>query len=215
MSAQTTMRDRLREATAAAHERLHRHPGLAAAARGDIAREHYRLLLARLYGFHYAFEAKLEPALRRHEAGIDVAARAELIAGDLLALGANRADITTLPLCGSIGGPANMAEALGALYVVEGSALGGAQIARALSPLFGSDNAGGRAFFLGLGARQAARWRALLARIESFSDHPLGADVVMGASMTFAQFENWMRGWSAGTTRRRRENNERQIARVG
>ena len=44
------------------HERMHRHRGLSAAAAGTIAMSDYRLLLARLYGFHRAFEAVMEAA---------------------------------------------------------------------------------------------------------------------------------------------------------
>lgn len=214
MSAETALRDRLREATGAAHERLHRHPGLAAAARGDIGPRRYRLLLARLYGFHRAFEAKLEPVLRQHDAGLDLVARAELIACDLLALGARPEDIASLPRCGFIGGPTSMAHALGALYVVEGSALGGAQIARALACIYGPDNAAGRAFFLGIGARQGERWRALLARIESFSNRPQAEDVIAGAATTFAQFEDWMRDWDMEGPCPRRVATPLQSARV-
>ena len=46
----------LSAATGAIHRRLHRHPGLAAAARGAIGLDDYRQLLGRLYGFHRAFE---------------------------------------------------------------------------------------------------------------------------------------------------------------
>ena len=56
------VRDRLRRETAEVHERLHRHPGLGAAARGSIAAEDYVRLLARLWGFHRAYEAALAEA---------------------------------------------------------------------------------------------------------------------------------------------------------
>ena len=56
------LRERLRHETAEIHERLHRHSGLGAAARGSITAEDYVQLLARLLGFHRAYEAALAEA---------------------------------------------------------------------------------------------------------------------------------------------------------
>ena len=64
MKAANELRTRLREATAQIHERLHGHPGLGAAASGAIGRDDYRSLLARLWGFHKAFETALDEAAR-------------------------------------------------------------------------------------------------------------------------------------------------------
>jgi hypothetical protein len=50
------LRDALRAATHGAHERLHRHPGLAAIAKGKISRLDYCNLLTRLLGFSVPFE---------------------------------------------------------------------------------------------------------------------------------------------------------------
>ena len=96
--------------------------------------------------------------------GLIASSRAELIALDLAALGIMRFDVCRLPLCAALREPSNEACALGALYVVEGSALGGALIAEALAPVVGE----ARRFFLG-GPSGREVWPSLLARVETLA----------------------------------------------
>ena len=187
MSAPQTMRWRLREATNGAHERLHGHEGFAAAARGDIAQADYVDLLARLYGFHRPFERAARAAGAFDLAG---RGRADMLAADLAALGVGAGGLPTcadVPVAG--GGPGW----LGALYVVEGSTLGGVPIARALGQAYPEDQ---RRFFLGYGERQGAMWRDLVARLETLAGDDAAADAAVAAAQgTFALFEDWMRDW--------------------
>ncbi len=187
MSAAMSMRERLRAATSAPHQRLHLHAGLAAAAVGTIDLGDYRLLLMRLYGFHRAFEDALAGApLERRGA-----ARSLLLAQDMASLGIGDARRGTLRLCRSLRRPASDAAALGALYVVEGSALGGRQIARALEPTVGD----ARRFFLGDPAARTT-WPTLLTQIDGHAADAQGARELIDAALgAFAQFEDWMRDW--------------------
>ena len=198
MKAANNLRTRLREATAQIHERLHGHPGLGAAASGAMTREDYRLLLARLWGFHRAFEGALDDAAR--SLGLDIVmadrARAPMLEADLMTLGLGAAEIAQLPCCDHIFRPTDEASFMGALYVVEGSTLGGIQIARALSGLFGGLEGEGRKFFLGYGERHGVMWRGFLARLDALAgDGAREASAVDGAVKTFADFEIWMDGW--------------------
>ena len=198
MKAANNLRTRLREATAQIHERLHGHAGLGAAASGAMTREDYRLLLARLWGFHRAFEGALDDAAR--SLGLDIVmadrARAPMLEADLMTLGLGAAEIAQLPCCDHIFRPTDEASFMGALYVVEGSTLGGVQIARALSGLCGGSEGEGRKFFLGYGERHGVMWRGFLARLDAFAgDGAREASAVDGAVKTFADFEIWMDGW--------------------
>ena len=198
MKAANNLRTRLREATAQIHERLHGHAGLGAAASGAMTREDYRLLLARLWGFHRAFEGALDDAARSLRLEIVMAdrARAPMLEADLMTLGLGAAEIAQLPCCDHIFRPTDEASFMGALYVVEGSTLGGIQIACALSGLFGGSEGEGRKFFLGYGERHGVMWRGFLERLDAFAgDGPREASAVDGAVKTFADFEIWMDGW--------------------
>ena len=189
------VRTRLRLVTASAHNRMHAHDGFAAAAAGTISLSDYRLLLSRLYGFHRAFETVLTDA--RFVFGKD-RARSHLIAADLESLALDASAISQLPLCRSLQAPANEAEQLGGLYVLEGSTLGGVHIARALQTIVPGAGSRGRRFFLGYGARHSAMWRALVERLEGLAAAP-GAvgDAERAAVKTFDEFEHWMSGWKA------------------
>ena len=98
----SSMRSRLRAATAPAHERMHAHPGFAAAAAGAIGIADYRRLIARVYGFHLPFEAAAREAAASSGFDFDVErrTRSPALLADLKALGVEAETIARLPLCG-------------------------------------------------------------------------------------------------------------------
>ncbi len=102
-------------------------------------------------------------------------------------------DMATLkaasPVDAPLAPPAGRSEALGFLYVLEGSTLGGRVIdkqvrARGLSPE-------GLSFFQGYGEATGARWKAFCAVLERADDQAAAA---RGARSAFAQMEAWMCG---------------------
>lgn len=185
------MRDSLRAATSAVHARLHRHSGLSAAASGVIEIDLYRALLIRLYGFHRAFDASIEEYA--YLLGDDTPSRSSLIESDLSAFGVAPEGV---PLCEKLPRVRNEAQALGALYVVEGSSLGGAIIANALKPVLAPLKGAGCRFFSNDGAKRGG-WRRLLAKIETLHGQPeLERAATDAAISTFQLFEDWMRDWA-------------------
>jgi heme oxygenase len=85
---------------------------------------------------------------------------------------------------------------LGALYVLEGSTLGGVQIARALEDRVDGDLGKARLFFVGRGERQGTMWRELVEELESLRDDDEEAMRAEDAAVTtFKAFEDWMAGW--------------------
>ncbi|MBI1317016.1 hypothetical protein GC167_09205 [bacterium] len=82
--------------------------------------------------------------------------------------------------------PADVAEALGALYVLEGSSLGGAVIARALSKIPEIAETGAFAFYTFYGAELGAQWKAFGQIVVNFVEHHGQADrLVESAKRTF------------------------------
>jgi heme oxygenase (biliverdin-IX-beta and delta-forming) len=191
------LRVRLRDATAEVHQRLHAHPGLAAAAMGKITLPDYRLLLMRIYGFHRPLESRIIEAAPALKLTIDVKERARwpLLVEDLVALGVDLSAISALPLWAQSRRVANRGRLLGALYVLEGSAMGGTQIAQALSGVVGTAAGDGRRFFLGHGSRRGAMWRSLLHELETIADGAEANLAVQSATRVFEGFEAWMDGW--------------------
>ncbi|GAC1488584.1 MAG: biliverdin-producing heme oxygenase [Acetobacteraceae bacterium] len=184
----------LRDATRTAHERLHDLPVFAALAAGTLGREAYIALLGRLYGFHAPTETVLAATLDLAPFGIEPHAwqRTRLLRDDLAAFGWDDAAICQLPQVEAA--PADSpAAALGCLYVVEGSTLGGRQIVRRLDPLLAGP-AGRR--FLGAGAEPGhVNWAALGGVLDTLGADPADlATMIDSAMRTFTLFELWFSG---------------------
>lgn len=182
-----TLRQRLREETAPSHEALER----------DLAwqdrvatRESYRALLARFHGFHAVIEPEIGRALG-DEAFLAPRRRLSLLEADLRHLGLSEPEIDALPRPSAIA-LAGSAEALGALYVLEGSTLGGKVIGRHVSALHGFDATAGCAYYSGHGEAAGAMWRAFCARLDEVSDAAEQARVLASADATFEGMRVWL-----------------------
>lgn len=80
-------------------------------------------------------------------------------------------------------------QALGCMYVLEGSTLGGQMIARMARETLGLDTDSGGRFFHGYGSETGARWRAFGTAANAAAR---SAEVVIqSAEATFAAFERW------------------------
>ena len=183
---QPTLHQSLREATRATHERLHLHPGFLAVQNGTIAPHAYRALLSRLYGFHLPFE----------QSAATGADRSGWLCDDLAVLGMSAEAIASLALCDTLPRLDNGGRRLGALYVIEGSALGGLVLGKSLDGLLGFDGRQGRRFFFGHGRGAASAWSVFLAQLADPEMTPACRhDTVEAAVQTFAVFEEWLNGW--------------------
>jgi heme oxygenase len=133
-SLQTPVRDRLRTATAPFHDALHRHPMVVALLDGAVGVPDYRGLLSRLYGVVAPLEDELE--LVRHQLDGELRqalrSRAWLLVRDLRALGLSGGGLARIARKADIEGMVTTEDALGTLYVLQGSAIGGKAIAQRL-----------------------------------------------------------------------------------
>ena len=115
----------------------------------------YRRLLARFFTLHEPIEARLAAAADWPALGFDFSARrkAALLRDDLRALGVSEADLAALPRARDLPAAAGLAEAVGCLYVLEGSTLGGQILAKHFNTTLGltPENADARAVFLSAG----------------------------------------------------------------
>ncbi len=185
-TAVTPFRNVLRAATRDVHQRLHLHDGFAAVQNGAIDMASYRRLLIRLHGFYIPFETAADIGSER----------SGWLADDLRALGVDIVTGRTGAMCPDMPVPRTAAARLGALYVVEGSALGGRDLARHLSGLLGPDAVAGRRFFIGRGAGMGEAWRGYLSQLEAHAADPAARPGITQAALeTFALFERWMADW--------------------
>jgi len=169
----------LREGTAGRHADIE----ALLALRRPFGRTHYVRVLQGFGAFLAAWEPRMAQTLPPHwQDWFAATRRLPLVQRDLVALGASEvACAVTLPALDSV--PA----ALGSLYVLEGSALGGQFIAAQARRLLGLAPNHGTAYFHGCGQGTVARWREFLARLAADLDAtPDGlALAVQGANDTF------------------------------
>jgi heme oxygenase len=184
----------LRARTAAEHQGLE-----AALDMLTLVREPERLrtLLERFYGFH----AVWEPAIAASPVAAFAADRGRLacLRTDLVGLGLSEADLAALPRCRPAAALAGTsARAIGSLYVMEGSTLGGQVISRALKDA-GRESL---AYFNPYGRETGARWRAFAAWAEDAAAGEDRETAVASAEATFALLRTWLtRSFSPGGRR--------------
>jgi heme oxygenase len=177
-----TLHQRLRAATRTLHDAVEGGVDMAAALSSVAA---YCRLLRDLWRLHAGYEACLagQPWA---ELGIDYDSRrrAPLLRADLAALG----DSAGLgqPVAVSVTG---LHDALGCLYVLEGSTLGNQVLLRAAEAALGLGPDTGARFLHGYGAETGAQWRRLTQALDGIpAAGPAAEAIEAGARRTFETF---------------------------
>ena len=150
----------------------------------------YRDLLARLYGFHAVWESAIGAGLA-DEAFLAPRRRLIRLAEDLGHLGLSPGTVAALPKPAP---PvlADPAAATGALYVLEGSTLGGQLIGRHIAGLYGFSG-DGLTYYRAHGDAAGAMWSAFRRRLERFADDPVAEASLTGTAVaTFTAMRQWL-----------------------
>jgi heme oxygenase len=173
------LRGRLRRETAGLHAEAERLLDLPARL---ASRQAYGDYLTGLWRLHAGFEVALA-ALDWRASGLDAAARrrAHLLLDDLRSLDAPLPDA---PVAVTLDG---LWPGVGALYVLEGSTLGGQVILRAATAALGVEAPHGAGFLAGYGKRNGAMWKDLTEALDRIDPAHHDA-VVAGAAQAFGVF---------------------------
>ena len=183
-----TLLERLRIETRPAHDRIEAavdFPRLAASP------EAYRRLLCRFYGFHQVWEEEAA-ALAPDGALFQRRCKTHLLAKDLAALGMTLQEIIHLPRCRPLMPLPAPAAVLGSMYVIEGSTLGGAIIAREVERSLGLTAETGCAYFRSYGRDTARMWKSFGAALLAASSPDTDDLIVETARRTFDVMHDWL-----------------------
>ena len=177
--------EQIRQATAANHEKLENQ--LIPFLHSMQAKDEYSLLLQSFYGYIYPVQEKINTYIDATIVpDINQRRNAALISNDLAGLGTGFTQ-TKSPELPAID---NHAAAMGALYVLEGSTLGGKMISKMITDKLGSDTS--VAFFSGYGAETGPMWKKFIGYLEHPS-HKAGSEAILtAASETFRLFGTWL-----------------------
>jgi heme oxygenase len=177
--------DHLRSATRDLHDGLEARLDVFARVADPVRR---REMVGRFLAFYRPAEAALARVLADEpDLEFDARRKAPALERDLRTLKVAPTDATLADA--PLATPTGRCEALGFLYVLEGSTLGGRVIdkqlrLRGLSPE-------GLSFFQGYGEATGVRWKAFCAVLERADDKTAAA---RGARSAFVQMEAWMCG---------------------
>ena len=178
----------LRHATAEAHLRLENRLDLLAKPASEAR---FRWVLGRFWGFH----AVWEPALQARVELAEIVAgrvRLALLGADLVQLGLPPEQCLALPQCAGADRLCNTRDAaLGSLYVMEGSTLGGKVIARHLAAATWVPAEGLR-YFNPHGEATGRMWRKLQADLETAAAEGGLGSMTTGAVAAFDLLTEWL-----------------------
>ncbi|MHB8287063.1 MAG: biliverdin-producing heme oxygenase, partial [Caulobacteraceae bacterium] len=165
---------RLRTETRQAHDAIEGALDLDAAL---ATRDAYRRLLIRFYVFHAGWEPALA-GLIGDAAFVEPRRKQGLLGADLADLGLTAAQIAALAPCAPSPPLASISEAFGAMYVLEGSTLGGQLISRQVAARLGLGPDDGARYYHAYGRDVGAMWRAFGQRLNQAAPE-LDADQVV------------------------------------
>lgn len=183
---------RLKEETRSYHDRVERDPLSQGIVGPELSRAYYTMILEVYYGLYAPMDARLRAAADWDALGFDIARRMKepMLRADLAHLGAPEASLDALPRCDSLPRTPSLPAALGCMYVLEGSTLGGQLIGRHIHATLGLGPGAGAAFFNSYGPEVGPMWKEFKALIEQ---HGAGHEdaVIAAASAMFASLERW------------------------
>ena len=155
--------------------------------------EHYVKLLQLFYGYFGALEEKINEFILPHHLEEEhqfQRRKTKNIEDDIHSYGGTIPEKATDEDLPEI---TNHLQAFGALYVIEGSTLGGKVIAKMMQRQMETDAIEGFTFFHGYGDETESRWAAFKKLLNKQSSDIVEKDKVVGAAdETFAKFHSWI-----------------------
>jgi len=187
---------RLRNRTAHQHSLLEQNTASKNLLSPQVTAADYAAYLSLLYGFIKGFENVVFPLLEHSITDIEERRKIHLLVSDLNVLGIDEAGITVIPHQFFAEVYHSNAIALGGMYVLEGSVLGGAFINKHLQKIWGIEDIVGKVnYFTAYGSETGSRWKFFL---EAFclASSGMEEEVINSAAQTFSILHHWFNNTS-------------------
>jgi heme oxygenase len=178
----------LREATETLHQDLERI--LIPRVKQTNTPPEYISLLKLFYGYYYPLEQHIAAHLdTSFPGGFEQRRKASLLLQDIAVI--NGAPAEPPPLCTDIPEITDACQALGALYVLEGSTLGGQVISQIITKNI-PDISKALSFFEGYGANTQIMWDSFVHYLDGYNGTDAQkARLIQSAADTFLKFKQW------------------------
>ncbi|MCF0053698.1 biliverdin-producing heme oxygenase [Dyadobacter sp. LJ53] len=190
-SEQDSFIQNLRKQTAASHQKLEENDLSKMILNEQVSLVDYQNYLSALYGVTLGCENFVFPRIADIIPDLDQRYRSQLVTQDLLATGFTKNQIEALPVYRFAF--SSVAGYLGAMYVLEGSTLGGRILYKHINKTLGLTLENGGSYFWGYGEQTGLMWKSF---ISPFAQYALGtgksAEIIQGAVNTFTIIDKWL-----------------------
>lgn len=162
-----TFLEKLRTTTAESHKSLEALPISMSIMNPKVSKQEYGLYLTLMYDVVNDIEANLFPQVSGIITDIEERKKTQLLENDLQYLDTPKSGFT-FPVTGNKE-EISLPFALGIVYVIEGSTLGGRVILKNISGVLGYDEANGAQYFSGYGNTTGSHWKNFLAQFSAYA----------------------------------------------
>ena len=188
--------DRLKQETLPLHQQLEK--WMVQEIKSMQSIDQYINLLQSFYGFYQPLESNMLPMVEEVVPDLAERRKSTLLQQDIDTLQPVK---TSIPLCTQLPAITNTAAALGAMYVFEGSTLGGAIIAKMVKGKIAGLPDNTLQFFKGYGTQTMEKWE----RFKQYTNGFIASDeqstaLINGANDTFSLFYQWLKNNQTDTT---------------
>lgn len=178
------LNDQLRESTEPSHRALEKK--MVSVIRRIRTAQDYVKFLKLMYGYYSAVERRVQEYVSDTEIG--KRRKAERLLDDISYF----ESISAPDVCKELPPICSHAEALGAMYVLEGSTHGGKTIARMIEDQAGIAGPSGFSFFNGYGDENGKMWDEFKTLLNRPFDELEKLNLILTANRTFITFYNWI-----------------------
>jgi len=176
--------EQLKDSTQASHQALEKK--MVSIIKKIRTREDYVNFLKLMYGYYSALERRVQEYVSEMEIG--KRRKAERLLEDI-----SYFESTATPeFCKELPPINSHAEALGAMYVMEGSTMGGKSIAKMIEGQAGINGPSGFSFFNGYGEETGKMWEEFKIFLNRPFDELEKLDLILTANRTFRTLYNWI-----------------------
>ena len=180
----------IKSQTSESHKKLESLPASASILSPSMKTADYIHYLSLMHDVHKNTEELIYPMVSGIIADLNERKKKHLIEEDLLYLNHNKSDSSDVFHCKTITVPF----ALGILYVVEGSTLGGRFILKNIMTVSGLDKDQGISYFKGYGEKTGSYWKSFLTFLEEYEqNYNCENSIIEGAVYAFDSIYNHFR----------------------
>lgn len=181
----------LRKQTAVSHQKLEENHLSKMILAEKVSLTDYQNYLSAMYGVTVGCEDFVFTQIKDVFPDLDARRRSYLIIQDLQATGFSQSQIDALPVYRF--SFSSLAENAGAMYVLEGSTLGGRMLYKHIHKTLGLTPENGCSYFWGYGDQTGTMWKSFISTFARFAQETgQSAEIIQGAENTFTIIDNWL-----------------------